>query len=495
MYKLGIAILMVITCACGRNPVSDPNQDDQSATDDHGTPQITLFSETTEFFIEHDPPEAGKEAEFLVHVTNLQTYKPYTSGNLTILIDGVSVTAEKPERPGIFHIPFMPKRAGEFDITYTLISGRITESVTDHIDIHQDDEEPDDHEEMEPVVGEIVFLKEQAWKSDFMVEEVQPVPFSSVISTSGEILAMPGEKKYVAANSGGIILFNVRNLVQGSRVEKGQHLFTISSKALTEDNVELKYLEYLNTLSKSKSEYERYRELYASNVISERQFIESRTNYTADSIRFYNLAANTSEDGLKVDAPVSGYIHELNVSEGQFVDLGQNLATISSNKILLLRADVPQQYYYLLEDIVTANFRLAYSNRTYTVEELNGRLLAKGSSVAENDHYMPVYFEVENNGNLLEGAFAEFFLKTRQKDNIIVSPVSAILEEQGVHYLYIQVTGESFTKRSVSLGENDGIVVEIIEGLNPGERIVTDGVMLLKAASMVTGDTGDGHNH
>lgn len=489
--------MLVIACACGRNPVSDPHRDDQSATDDHAASQSTLFTETTEFFIEHDPPEAGKEAEFLVHVTHLQTYKPYTSGTLTVLIDGVSVIAENPERPGIFHFPFIPKRAGEFEITYTLISGMISESVTDHIDIHlpQEDQDHDDHEDMEPVVGEIVFLKEQAWKSDFMVEEVQPVPFSSVISTSGEILAMPGEKKYVAANSSGIILFNERNLVQGSRVEKGQHLFTISSKALTEDNVELKYQEYLNSLSKSKSEYERYRELYASNVISERQFIESKTNYTADSIRFYNLAAYATEDGLKVDAPGSGYIHELNVSEGLFVDMGQNLVTISSNKILLLRADVPQQYFYLLDDIETANFRLAYSSRTYTVEELNGKLLAKGSSVAENDHYMPVYFEVENNGNLLEGAFAEFFLITRQKTSCLVAPVSAVSEEQGAHYLYIQVTGESYTKRSVSLGENDGKRVEIIEGLNPGERIITEGVMLLKAASMVTGETGHGHNH
>ena len=138
MYKLGIAIILVIACACGRNPAKDANPDDPSAAQDHAALQITLFSGNTEFFIEHDPPMAGKEAEFLVHVTHLPTYKPYITGTLTILIDGVSVTEEKPERPGIFHIHFKPARAGEFHITYTLVSGGINESVTGHIGIFKD---------------------------------------------------------------------------------------------------------------------------------------------------------------------------------------------------------------------------------------------------------------------------------------------------------------------------------------------------------------------
>ena len=96
---------------------------------------------------------------------------------------------------------------------------------------------------------------------------------------------------------------------------------------------------------------------------------------------------------------------------------------------------------------------------------------------------------------LLEGAFVEFYLKTRKKTKRLVVPVSAVLEEQGAYYLYVQMTGESFTKRSVNPGESDGKVVEISEGINPGDRIVTNGVMLLKASSAVSGDAGHGHSH
>jgi RND family efflux transporter MFP subunit len=230
-------------------------------------------------------------------------------------------------------------------------------------------------------------------------------------------------------------------------------------------------------------------------VISEKQFLESKANYLADSLHFYNFAAGASPEGLKVFATGSGYIHELNVSEGQFVELGQLLVTISSNKVLLLRADVPQQYFFLLDKIEGANFRPAYTDHTYAVEDLEGKLLAKGSSVAENDHYMPVFFEVKNDGSLLEGAFAEFYLKTSEKSNSLAVPVESISEEQSYHYLYIQVTGESFTKRAVTMGENNGKSVEILSGLNPGERVVTEGVMLLKAASMVSGTASHGHAH
>jgi len=253
--------------------------------------------------------------------------------------------------------------------------------------------------------------------------------------------------------------------------------------------------ESLNNFTHSKSEFERHRELFANKVISERRYIESRTRYTADSLHYYSLAANTSGEGFKVNSPVSGYIHQLNVSEGQYVRTGDLLVTISSNKVLLLRADVPQQFYNQLQGIETANFRPAYTDHIYSVHDLNGRLLARGSSVAENDHYIPVYFEVENDGSLLEGAFAEFFLKSSGGTNRLTVPVDALLEEQGSYYLFVQLTGESFTKRVVKPGENDGKKIEILEGIKPGERVVTKGAILLKASTTVTAVAGDGHHH
>ena len=50
-------------------------------------------------------------------------------------------------------------------------------------------------------------------------------------------------------------------------------------------------------------------------------------------------------------------------------------------------------------------------------------------------------------------------------------PLTAITEEQGVHYIYIQVDKEGYRKQEVTLGENDGDRVEILSGLKKGETV------------------------
>jgi len=502
MYKSSIVLLVIaaLVFACSSRHKSLQAADNPKHADEAS--QFTLFSEHLEFFIEHEPLEAGKESAFLVHVTNLNTYKPVETGHISISIDGVSVTSGQPRHQGIFEVPFLPKKAGAFHATYTCQSEELDESTEghvhifqDHEDLHSEEESAGGHSHGSEAEGEISFLKEQAWNSDFMVSELREEAFYSVIPTSGEILAMPGEKKNVAANGKGMVLFASRNLVQGSPVRQGEHLFTISSESMLENNIELQYQEYLNSFEKSRSEYLRHKKLYARGAISERQFINTRAEYQADSLRFYNLKANTTSEGLKIVAPVTGTIHELNVSEGQFIDVGEIMVIISSNRTLLIRADLGQQHFDQLNAIETANFRPAYSDQVYSVEELNGKLLATGTSVAENDHYLPVMFEVQNDGRILEGAFTEVYLKSARKDSCLILPQTALTEEQGEFYVYIQRTGESYSKAAVTTGSHDGKYVEITGGLNPGERVVTEGVMLLKAASMVSGVVGHGHSH
>ena len=106
-----------------------------------------------------------------------------------------------------------------------------------------------------------------------------------------------------------------------------------------------------------------------------------------------------------------------------------------------------------------------------------------------------MYFELQNDGRLLEGAFAEIYLLTQPEMEGVIIPWSAISEEQGTNYVYVQLTGESYIKQAVVTGKNNGLMVEITDGLAGGERIVSQGPMIIKAASMVTGAVGDGHSH
>ena len=496
---MAMVVVMMAGCDSGTSTQGEPESHENESN------QLTLFTDEVELFIEFDPLVAGEPSNFLVHVTLLESYRPCKAGRVTLETGAAVATSSEPSSPGIFSLALVPEKEGEFDLVCTLETAGDTATVRYPVDIHGAGEESHEeaHEEDEvtheshedAIVGEVTFTKRQAWRSDFMVRAMSNEPFSAVLTASGEIVTLPGEKKNLASPGSGMILFPNADLVQGTRVNAGQLLFMITAGTLEGDNFELRYQEYRNRLNSSRTEYKRRLQLYEQNVIPERQYLESRTDYISDSIRYYSLAGKAGSGGLQVYAPAGGYVHHLNVSEGQYVETGELLATLSSDQKLLLRADVPQQHFQLLKQIVSARFRPAFTDRIYTIEELNGTLLARGSSVAENDHYIPLYFKLENDGTLLEGAYAECYLIAQPRQESMVVPQTAILEEQGYYYLYVQVTGESYTKRAVRIGASDGLRTEIISGLEQGERVVTRGAMLLKSASMVTVEADHGHSH
>jgi membrane fusion protein, heavy metal efflux system len=502
MHKIAFIVLLVTASSCSPNQGSNPGQEADTHQHEGSAFQVTRFSEHYEFYMTSEPIEVSEEAELLVHLTDLSSYKPCSSGYVSIRMDGMTATAPEPAEPGIFILQLIPENEGSYQAELMYHNGNIKESVSVQIDVsppHEEGhegapvEEEDAHNEQQ--TGEILFSKEQAWKSGFMVKEVRKGPFQAVIPTSGEIMAMPGEKKNITAGSHGIIRFTDPLLVQGSAVHKGQPLFMITSENMVDDNLILRYNEAKNSLQKSRSDFNRHLVLYKQQTISERQFLESKSIYTADSLRYYSLASSISEDGVRVVATVSGTIHELNVADGEYAEPGRIMAVLSTNRALMLRADLPQQYYKELGQIQSAHFRPAYSKRVFTMEEMGGSLLAAGVSVAENDHYLPVIFRLENSGDLLEGAFAEVFLIAGSRGDLLSIPASSLAEEQGGYYVYVQVSGEGYMKRSVSIGATNGLDVEITSGLKAGERVVTEGVMLVKAASMSTGAIQDEHHH
>ncbi len=115
--------------------------------------------------------------------------------------------------------------------------------------------------------------------------------------------------------------------------------------------------------------------------------------------------------------------------------------------------------------------------------------------INDNSLRIPVSFTVTNNGDLMPGMFLEAYLMTNPKEKAIVVPYSALLEEQGKYFVYVEIAGESFMKRQVTIAGNDGLNAEISSGLKPGERVVTKGVQAIKLSSMAAGLPLHGHTH
>jgi multidrug efflux pump subunit AcrA (membrane-fusion protein) len=76
-----------------------------------------------------------------------------------------------------------------------------------------------------------------------------------------------------------------------------------------------------------------------------------------------------------------------------------------------------------------------------------------------------------------------------------VVPLSAVVEDQGVHYVFVKMDEDCFDKREVSLGQSDGINVPVLEGLREGEMVVIEGTIKVKLASISAAPAGHNHNH
>lgn len=129
------------------------------------------------------------------------------------------------------------------------------------------------------------------------------------------------------------------------------------------------------------------------------------------------------------------------------------------------------------------------------MSDLDGIIKSKSAVLDGNTTRFPVLFSVKNNGILSRGMFLEAFLLTGKKENAVAVPLTALTEEQGIYYVYVQTGGESFVKRQVEPGANDGFKAEIIKGLSAGERIVTKGAFQVKLAAMAGELPLHGHTH
>ncbi|MBR3801088.1 MAG: HlyD family efflux transporter periplasmic adaptor subunit, partial [Rikenellaceae bacterium] len=199
--------------------------------------------------------------------------------------------------------------------------------------------------------NEITFPAEQAARTDFKVEEIQPSTFNHVIPCTARILAAQGDEATVVAPIAGVVSFGGKRLSTGAQVSRGQSLFAISSSNLASGSqVDKIAAEY----RRAEGEYNRLKQLVDDQIVSRSDFEAAESAYLKAKAEYDAIAARSSEKGSSVGAPIGGYITSLAVNEGDFVEMGQPLATVSQNRRLQLRADLPQRYYRELRSIKTA---------------------------------------------------------------------------------------------------------------------------------------------
>lgn len=338
---------------------------------------------------------------------------------------------------------------------------------------------------------EILFTKEQAKAVGLTTETITPATFQQVIKTSGQIQAAQGDEAVIVATSNGIVSFTNPSISDGTPIGAGQSIVTISARKLLEGDPAVKAKIAYETAQK---ELQRADGLIKDQIISAKEYEQIKLRYETARTTYEAQASNITASGVSVTSPISGYIKNRMVGQGEYVSVGQPIATVSQNRRLQLRAEVSENYYKTLRSISGANFKPAYDNTVYKLSDLNGRLLSFGKASDQQSFYIPVTFEFDNVGDIIPGAFTEVFLLANPQENVISIPVISVTEEQGLHFVYLQLDEEGYKKQEVTLGQNNGERVQILFGLNTGDKVVTKGVYQVKLAA-ISSVMPEGHSH
>ena len=348
-----------------------------------------------------------------------------------------------------------------------------------------------DHDHSSGETDEIHFSRQQAEVVGLETEQVAPGSFSYVIKTSGHIQAAQGDEVIIAATSNGIVSYTSPSLTDGSAVKSGHSIVTISAKDLLEGEPSAKAKIEFETAEK---EFQRAELLVKDQIISTKEFEQARLRYETAKTTYNAQASNMTAQGVRVTSPINGYVKNRMVAQGEYVSVGQPIATVSQNRRLQLRAEVSEKDFKRVKNITSANFKPAYDDQVHRLSDLNGRLLSFGRSADGQSFFIPVTFEFDNVGDFLPGAFSEVYLLANPQEDVISVPASSLTEEQGLYFVYLQLEEEHYKKQEVTPGQSDGTRVQIVSGLKPGDKVVTKGVYQVKLAA-ISSVMPEGHHH
>ena len=467
--------------------------------------QYTIYTDDFELFAESDPLILGDTAHILAHFTALPGFKAMEKGRITLSLsvngNVVSTTLDKPTRKGIYSFVIIPYSSGKGTLKFVISTENGNyDVVIPEVVVYASDEEHEDSEEHKndkmPESGLSVFTKEQSWKIDFATELPVQGPIGQTIKTTALVLSSPQNEVMVTSKMRGIVKYAIGNLLEGKEISSGKILFTVSGQELADNDFPVRFSESNNNYEKAKADYDRIADLAKDKIVSEKELLRAKNQLDNAKAVYENLRGNYNVSGQKIRSPLSGYVKQIFVQNGEFVEAGQAIVAISQNKTMVLKAEVAQKYASMLNSVKTANIYSMQNKKTYTLDDLNGRILSYGKSTNHDNFLLPVYMEIDNKGNFPSGSFVEIYLKTFSDNNALTVPNKALLEDQGVFYIYVQNTPELFEKREVKIGTTDGLRTEILQGLSKGERVVTKGAIFIKLAQTTgTLDAHSGHVH
>lgn len=496
-WAIARAALLLSLGACAPGGAGDEVPAAPAAAEPAGG-AITVWTDSTELFMEHPALIVGAPDKFAVHLTDLTDFAPLRSGRITLRFvprDGgapVVVVQDAPRAPGIYGPTPTFERAGTYDLTILVDSPQARDSIAvPGLRVYATAAEAPRTEEGGDGGG-IAFLKEQQWNTPgFATAFAVEGEVSATFEASGVIEPEAGRWAQVSAPVSGLVDASgiARAPVPGERVGRDQVLVTLAPSLGEGGGAAV--AEARARLREAQEEYDRAQRLLAVEAVPQRRVHEAEIRLTAakDALSAYGADAGGR---VGVRAPVAGVVTERRVTPGSRVEAGTPLFTIVDASVVWLRASVPAAQAPNVSGASGAEFQVEGSPRTYGAR----RVVSVGSVIDSLSRTVPVLFEVANpDGSLKVGANARVAVSTGRRERGVVIPATAVLDEDGRPIAYVQRDGESFEKRALSVAGREGGRVLVRGGIAAGDRVVTGAAYQVRLASLSTSAPAHGHEH
>jgi membrane fusion protein, heavy metal efflux system len=211
---------------------------------------------------------------------------------------------------------------------------------------------------------------------------------------------------------------------------------------------------------------------------------QSKVAQTDQVLEVLGLDVTPDRDGaglqprIPIRAPIDGTVIDRSVTNGQFVaPEGGSLVTVADLSTVWVQADVFER------DLrsISAGEPVDVTTDAYPSDHFSAQVARVGSVVDPQTHTAKVRFLVANPGARLKpGMFASIELFVNGQAPSLTVPVTAVFVENTHTFAYVQTGALEFSRREIETATADGDRLKVIRGLSHGDRVVSDGVLLLR---------------
>lgn len=286
---------------------------------------------------------------------------------------------------------------------------------------------------------------------------VQPENFTGYVEVQAQIT---GDEDILATPQAPGVVRNV--LVRtGQKVSRGQTLATLDAGPVEQ---QIKAQDAQLTLLKQL--YEKQQKLWSQNIGTEVQLLSAKANY--ESAQKQRAALVAQRDMYSIKAPTSGTVDLVQIKEGEIANPGMSGIRVVNFEKLKAQANLGENYLGKVKqgDAVTL-----------VLPDLNDSIQTKLSYVSQSIDPMSRSFNVEirlGSKKLHPNMSARMKIANYSNSNALVVPVSVIQKTAEGDMLYV-AEGNKAKAVIVKTGINSNGMVEVLSGLNAGDKVITEG--------------------